>query len=71
MKQALNLIHYALGLVLLISTLFISPTEAIEKKTPENSDSKLCFGIAGIDAFLCAKKTKIGSIQGGKVPQFS
>ena len=63
MKKALNLIYYVLGIVLLICTLFISPTEASEIKSPINSDQNCVVELRELMLSFAQKKQKSARIE--------
>ena len=58
MKKALNLIYNALGIVLLISTLLISPTEASEIKSPKITDQNCVLELRELMLSFAQKKQK-------------
>jgi len=58
MKKELNPIHNVFGIVLLISTLLISPTEASEIKSPKNSDQNCVLELRELMLSFAKKKSK-------------
>ena len=58
MKKELNRIHNVFGIVLLISTLLISPTEASEIKSPKNSDQNCVLELRELMLSFAQKKSK-------------
>ncbi len=58
MKKELNRIHNVFGIVLLISALFVSPTEASEIKSPKNSDQNCVLELRELMLSFAQKKSK-------------